>query len=63
MGRLRDILGTLTEQERELLTLRYASELSHREIGRVLGKSEAAIKMAMVRLIRKMKALWESHDG
>ena len=63
LGRLRDILGTLTEQERELLTLRYASELSHREIGRVLGKSEAAIKMAMVRLIRKMKALWESQDG
>jgi RNA polymerase sigma factor (sigma-70 family) len=60
--RLRDILGTITDKERELLSLRYAGELSHREIGRLTGKSEAAIKMAMVRLIRKMKALWESQD-
>ncbi len=63
LGLLRDILGTLTEKEKELLSLRYAGELSHREIGRVLGKSEAAIKMAMARLIRKMKARWESQDG
>jgi len=63
LGRLRSVLEMLSEKERDLLTLRYAGELSHREIGHVLGKSEAAIKMAMVRLMRKLKALWETQDG
>jgi len=60
--RLAEILSRLRPPERELLSLRYGGELSYREIGHLLGKTEPAIKMAMTRLVRKMKILWESRD-
>lgn len=54
------VLEKLSEQERELLRLRYAAELSHREIGYLLGRNEGAIKTAMSRLMHKARALWEA---
>jgi RNA polymerase sigma-70 factor, ECF subfamily len=56
---LNQIMNNLDNQERELLRLHYAAKLSYREIANVLGRSEGAVKMAMSRLIHKMKAQWE----
>lgn len=63
MERLERVLASLSDEERELLRLRYAAELTHRQIGQLLGRSEAAIKMAMLRLLRKTRARWEARDG
>ena len=60
--RLENILAGLDREELDLLRLRYAADLSHAEIGRIIGKREGATKMALSRLIRRMRALWEFDD-
>lgn len=52
-------LAQLDEDQRELLRLRYAAGLTYREIGQVLGKREAAVKMAVHRLLGRLQAEWE----
>ena len=52
-------LARLAEDQRGLLRLREAAGLSYREIGQVLGKREAAVKMAVHRLLGRLQAEWE----
>lgn len=59
---LEKILAKLSEEELNLLRLRYAADLSHAEIGQLIGKSEAATKMALSRLIRRLRGVWEIDD-
>ncbi len=56
---LRERLARLDEDQRELLRLRYAAGLTYREIGEVLGKREAAVKMAVHRLLGRLHDEWE----
>lgn len=46
----------------ELLRLRFAAELTYAEIGSLLDRSEAAVKMALKRLLDQMRAEWETSD-
>jgi len=52
-------LARLNEEQRELLRLRYAAGLTYRAIGEVLGKREAAVKMAVHRLLARLHDEWE----
>jgi RNA polymerase sigma-70 factor (ECF subfamily) len=62
-ARLEQLLGELDEESHELLRLHYAAGLTYGEMGEVLGRREGAIKMAMSRLIQKLKLRWEvQHD-
>jgi RNA polymerase sigma-70 factor (ECF subfamily) len=49
------VLAGLRPEQLELLQLRYAGELSYRQIGEVVGKSEAAVKMAIHRLLDQLQ--------
>lgn len=51
---LRALLA-LTPEQREVVVLRYFSELSHAEIGRVLGKREGAVRAQLLRALRQMR--------
>lgn len=62
LGRLAEIVISLNETELELLSLRFAAELTYRQIGDVMGKSEGAAKMSLVRLITRMRTKWEEND-
>lgn len=59
----RDTLGQLfaglSDENREILILRFAADLTVKEIAAVLGKSEAATRMRLVRILR---ALREQYD-
>lgn len=57
------LLDTLDQDQRELILLRFGAELSFREIGDIVGKSEAAAKMALYRLLQELRALWHLHDS
>lgn len=57
--RLERILATLSDEELNMLRLRYAADLSHAEIGEIIGKREGATKMAISRLLKRMRVLWE----
>jgi len=48
-------LRTLAPQQAEALVLRIFAELSAAEVGRMMGKSEAAVKMLVHRGLRKLQ--------
>ena len=48
-------LDRVTPEQREVVVLRYFSELSHAEIGRVLGKREGAVRAQLLRALRQMR--------
>ena len=56
-------LARLDEVQRELLRLRYAAGLTYRAIGEILGKREAAVKMAVHRLLARLHDEWEGDDA
>jgi RNA polymerase sigma-70 factor (ECF subfamily) len=55
LARLRALLERIAPDKRELLALRFASDLSSREIAAVVGKSEAAVKKQLTRTIAQLK--------
>ena len=55
LNRLREHLERIDAPKRELLALRFAGELSLREIAFVVGKSDAAVKKQLARTIAKLK--------
>jgi len=62
LQRLAALVTPLDEDQQELLRLRFAAGLTYAEIGRLLGRSEAAVKMAVHRLLRRLEAAWEESD-
>src|SRR5260370_6257230 len=57
------LLGELTTEQRELLALKVAGELSAREIGAVVGKREGAVRVALHRTIRQLRAALHVTEG
>lgn len=63
LEQLATLLEQLDEEKQELLRLRFAGELTYQEIGQTTGRSEAAAKMTIHRLLRQLEAEWEEcHD-
>lgn len=60
---LRQSLSALSNAERELLALRFAAGLTSREIGLVLGKSEAAAQKQLNRTLNKLKEHYRDHHS
>ena len=60
MARLKQLLTMLDEEKRELLQLRFSAELSFADIAAVVGKSEAAIKMSLYRVLDGLRKQWEA---
>jgi RNA polymerase sigma-70 factor, ECF subfamily len=53
--RLSRLFGQLDPEIREMMLLRFGAQLTHSEIGAVVGKSEAATKMRLNRALRTLK--------
>jgi RNA polymerase sigma factor (sigma-70 family) len=62
LQRLSRLVHCLPPAEVELLRLRFAADLTYAEIGAALGRSEAAVKMAVHRLVEGLQAEWERSD-
>lgn len=61
--RLAHLLAGLPADQQELLQLRFAGELPYSQIAQVVRKSEAAVKMSIHRLLRKLHGqMEESHE-
>jgi len=52
---LHSLLAELSDTERDAIALRYGSELTAREIGTVIGKSEEATQKLLSRALRRLK--------
>lgn len=58
-NQLLQLVAELDADQQELLALRFAAGLTFAEIGATMGKSEAACKMAVRRLLNELQTLWE----
>lgn len=52
---VRQALGVLTEEQRQVVVLRYFNNKSHKEIAQVLGKREGAVRALLLRAMRHMR--------
>ena len=52
---LQEKMLQLTPEQRKIITLRYWQDLSHKEIGDIMGKSEGSVKVAASRAIKSLK--------
>jgi RNA polymerase sigma-70 factor (ECF subfamily) len=55
LARLRHLVARLDPEKRELLSLRFAAQLSATEIATVVGKRPAAVKKQLTRIIQTLK--------
>ena len=64
MARLREALARLPEDRQQVLILRFAEGMKHKEIGEVMGKSAGAVKVLVHRsLINLHRNLSEKEEG
>jgi len=61
--RLGELFARLDEERQELIRLRYGAGLTHRQVGEVLGRSEAAVAMALHRTLHWFQQNWEAQDA
>ncbi|MFW5943193.1 MAG: RNA polymerase sigma factor [Chloroflexota bacterium] len=61
--RLYAVLDRLNEKQRELILLRYGGDLTYAEIAATVGSSEAAVKMALYRLLDQLRGTWHLPQG
>lgn len=61
--RVNRLITGLSEDDRELIRLRYAANLSYREIGLILNRKEDAVRKSISRLLDRLsEELEEDHD-
>jgi RNA polymerase sigma-70 factor, ECF subfamily len=59
MGHLHRLLGCLAPAKRELLALRFAAQLNSTQIASVVGKSPAAVKKQLTRILRELEEQYD----
>lgn len=52
-------LATLTEDQRQVVVLRYFDNKSHEEIATILGKREGAVRALLLRALRRMRKVMD----
>lgn len=59
LTRLQSLICALTDDEQELIRLRYVADLSFAEMAELLGKREDAVKKSVYRLLARLKSQME----
>lgn len=49
------VIATLSEEQQEIISLRFMAELHYKEIAQIMGKREAAVKMAAYRALAEVR--------
>jgi RNA polymerase sigma-70 factor (ECF subfamily) len=57
---LRTALAELTEDQQQVVTLRFGQGLSHRDVAQLMGKTEGAVKLLQLRALRSLRRLLEA---
>jgi RNA polymerase sigma-70 factor (ECF subfamily) len=56
-ARLQDAIAALEDDDREVILMRHAEQLSNQEVATVLGLTEAAASMRYLRAVRRLRAI------
>jgi RNA polymerase sigma-70 factor (ECF subfamily) len=62
-ARMLECLDTLSERQQEILTLRFAGQLTNREIARVLEMNERTVSVTILRALRRLRQMLAESDG
>jgi len=62
-ARLARVIADLSEEQQELLALKVSGRLSSKEIAAVLGKSDGAVRVALHRLMQRMRAAYQEREA
>jgi RNA polymerase sigma factor (sigma-70 family) len=62
LARVKDLLDLLSNEERELLALRFAARFSLAEIAAIIGKSVEATRKQLTRLIQRLHRQYHQQD-
>ncbi|MFO0897682.1 MAG: sigma-70 family RNA polymerase sigma factor [Pirellulales bacterium] len=62
-ARVRQALGSLSATDREVLVLRHVEQLSTKEVAAILDKSPSAVKLRLLRALRRLQAALEADGG
>jgi RNA polymerase sigma-70 factor (ECF subfamily) len=62
VGRLLDAVAGLSDDDREIVSLRYGSGLDGREVAAILGISEANVRTRLWRALKRLKATLGDFD-
>jgi RNA polymerase sigma-70 factor (ECF subfamily) len=58
MAEILDLVKDLNEEEQEVFSLHYLSDLSYREISNTLGKSESSLRVLVHRVNKKIRKIF-----
>jgi RNA polymerase sigma-70 factor (ECF subfamily) len=58
MAEILDLVKDLSEEEQEVFSLHYLSDLSYREISNTLGKSESSLRVLVHRVNKKIRKIF-----
>lgn len=57
IDKVKRVLAKLSEKDRQILTLRYFEDMSHKETAKVVGIREGALRVRTTRILKKVKEL------
>jgi len=57
---LRTALADLTDDQQQVVTLRFGQGLSHREVAQLMEKTEGAVKLLQLRALRSLRRMLEA---
>jgi len=60
---LREAMGELTEEQRQVLVMKYVMDMKNRDIGTVLGRREGAVNALHHRALRKLGRILEERGA
>lgn len=61
--KLRGLIDTLPDDDRQLLALKIEGELSSQEIGELLGKNPGAVRTQLHRVIKRIRHLYQQSES
>lgn len=61
-GELHDLLGELTDEQRQVIVLKFLENLDNQEIAEIIGRSEGSVKSLQHRALRRLKRSLEKSD-
>ncbi len=59
---IRQAMRELTEDQKEIITLKFLNDLSNKEIAEITGKKEEAIRQLQLRALRKLRDYFKNEE-
>ena len=63
LGEVHEAMSALTDLQRQVLSLRFAADLSIAEVARVMNRKEGAVKALQFSALRALRRVWRREEA